>query len=84
MTSHLAHAPPIPNTTSLSAALPETLPSTAFIETNSIIARHIEQEAGATFKEVFSNAGQTGVEEQMDTIGDVAKALLNQPSVISA
>jgi len=72
----------MPNTTSLSATLPETLPSTAFIETNSIIAQHIEKEAGSTFKEVFTNAGQTGIEEQMDTIGDVAKALLNQQGAI--
>lgn len=40
-----------------------------------MIAQTLEQDLGVSVRDVLSNAGQTGVEEQMDQVVEVAKAL---------
>lgn len=78
LSSHLAHAPapsalPVPSV----PAMP-TLPNPAMFE-SSIIAQTLKEESGVSFREALSNATQTGVEEQMDEMVDLAKALLGKP-----
>jgi hypothetical protein len=40
-----------------------------------LIAKSLEKDLGVTFREALSNAAETGMEEQMDEVVDVAKAL---------
>lgn len=69
----LSPHPPSLNTTSLLHSHPNLAASGS--STQSVITSAIEQDMGQTLKEVLSNAGQTGVEEQMDQVVEVAKVL---------
>ncbi|WVQ73544.1 hypothetical protein IAR50_003120 [Cryptococcus sp. DSM 104548] len=50
----------------------DTMPTTS---ARSLIGQVLEQDVGFTLKEAFSNAAQTGVEEQVDKMGDTVKLL---------
>jgi hypothetical protein len=54
-----------------------TLPNPALFE-SSVIAQTLKEESGVSFREALSNATQTGVEEQMDDMADLAKVLLGK------
>jgi hypothetical protein len=57
-------------------------PNTILGESTSIIGKAIERETGiASFRDALSNATQTGAEEQVDDMVDLAKALLDNPEV---
>lgn len=54
-------------------------------DSSSIVTRALERETGVTsFQEALSNAGQTGAEEQLDEVVDIAKVLLKEPSAAQA
>jgi hypothetical protein len=52
--------------------------------TTSIIAQTLEKDVGVSVKEAISNAGQTGVEEVVEQMGDTAKAMLGGQSSVAA
>ncbi|WVF69062.1 hypothetical protein IAT40_003836 [Kwoniella sp. CBS 6097] len=83
LTHHLAHAPPPTSlqsttTTTLTSITNTASSSTAstMSSTRTIVSRTLEEDLGTTLKEVMSNAMQTGVEEQMDEVADLAKNLV--------
>ena len=60
------------------APLSNSLTPTANItttQTESIIARHVENDLGMSIKDVMFNASQTGVEESMDQVMDTVQKL---------
>ena len=60
------------------APLSNSLAPTAKItttQTESIIARHVENDLGMSIKDVMFNASQTGVEESMDQVMDTVQKL---------
>ncbi len=71
--------PPV-NTASMAESIPG--PNNLLSESTSIIGKAIERETGvSSFREVLANATQTGAEEQVDEMVDLAKALLNNPGM---
>ncbi|WVQ96571.1 hypothetical protein IAU59_003676 [Kwoniella sp. CBS 9459] len=84
LTHHLAHAPPPTSlqsttTTTFTSTLTNTASSSSastMSSTRTIVSRTLEEDLGTTLKEVMSNAMQTGVEEQMDEVADLAKNLV--------
>ncbi|WVW85133.1 hypothetical protein I302_107170 [Kwoniella bestiolae CBS 10118] len=80
LSQHLSHLPT--QTTSTTATISTTLnslpgPSTSTISsTRTLVTQTLEADAGVTLKEVMSNALQTGVEEQMDEVTEIAKTLV--------
>ncbi|OCF35072.1 hypothetical protein I316_03112 [Kwoniella heveanensis BCC8398] len=84
LTHHLAHAPPptslqsttTTTLTSLTNTASSSTASTMSSSTRTIVSRTLEDDLGTTLKEVMSNAMQTGVEEQMDEVADLAKNLV--------
>ncbi|WWC88240.1 uncharacterized protein L201_003146 [Kwoniella dendrophila CBS 6074] len=77
LSQHLSHVPQ--PTTSVTQTL-NTIsgpPSTSSISsTRTLVTQTLEADAGVTLREVMSNALQTGVEEQMDEVAEVAKHLV--------
>ncbi|WVR06689.1 hypothetical protein IAU60_003721 [Kwoniella sp. DSM 27419] len=92
LTHHLAHAPitgssstatALPRSTALtldalSGVGPSTVSTSMTGSTRTMVTQTLEEDLGTTLKEVMSNAMQTGVEEQMDTVAEVAKALVGE------
>ncbi|CAD6575119.1 MAG: hypothetical protein TREMPRED_001310 [Tremellales sp. Tagirdzhanova-0007] len=72
LSHHLSHLQPTP---SLPPSL--TLDNTVLHSNNHFTntARTLERDLGVNIREAISNAGQTGAEEQMDQVADVAKAM---------
>nr|XP_018261935.1 uncharacterized protein I303_04950 [Kwoniella dejecticola CBS 10117]OBR84093.1 hypothetical protein I303_04950 [Kwoniella dejecticola CBS 10117] len=82
LSQHLTHVPQPTSitssmSTSLSAnALPGPGANSTISTTRTLVTQTLEADAGVTLKEVMSNAMQTGVEEQMDEVAEVAKHLV--------
>jgi hypothetical protein len=80
LSHHLSHLPKpitIPNT--ITIAENTTLSSTSQAiqnTTTSTITKALEQDLGVTLREALSNAAETGMEEQMDEVVDVAQVLM--------
>ncbi|KAK8864128.1 hypothetical protein IAR55_001374 [Kwoniella newhampshirensis] len=81
LAEHLSHIRPptttlqTTTTTATTTSLTATAGSTITSSTRTIVTQALEEDLGVTLKEVMSNATQTGLEEQMDQIVDVAKTL---------
>ena len=70
LSHHLSHLQPTSSLPSL------TLDNTVFHSSHfTNTARTLERDLGVTIREAISNAGQTGAEEQLDQVADVAKAM---------
>ncbi|WRT66762.1 uncharacterized protein IL334_003725 [Kwoniella shivajii] len=75
---HLSHVPQstsISTTTTTLNTLPGSSTST-ISSTRTLVTQTLEANSGLTLKEVMSNAMQTGVEEQMDEVAEIAKGLV--------
>ncbi|WWC71184.1 uncharacterized protein I206_105137 [Kwoniella pini CBS 10737] len=80
LSQHLTHVTqPTSITSSVSTSLHSLSgpgASSTISSTRTLVTQTLEADAGVTLKEVMSNAMQTGVEEQMDEVAEVAKHLV--------
>jgi hypothetical protein len=51
--------------------------TTSSTSSGTIVARTLERDLGVSLREAITNAGQTGAEEQMDQVVEMAKAISN-------
>ncbi|WWD05134.1 hypothetical protein V865_003206 [Kwoniella europaea PYCC6329] len=79
LSQHLSHIPTQSTTTTTTSTISTTLNSISGAtssSTRTLVTQTLEADAGVTLKEVMSNALQTGVEEQMDEVAEIAKTLV--------
>nr|XP_031857418.1 uncharacterized protein CI109_007197 [Kwoniella shandongensis]KAA5524490.1 hypothetical protein CI109_007197 [Kwoniella shandongensis] len=62
-------------TTTTTSTITTTTGTTLTSSSKTIVTKALEEDLGVTLKEVMSNATQTGLEEQMDQVVDMAKTL---------
>ncbi|GFZ50438.1 LOW QUALITY PROTEIN: hypothetical protein JCM24511_08195 [Saitozyma sp. JCM 24511] len=82
LAEHLSLAPKptsvptsVSSTTLTTTTLEASIRPPALPESRSLITQTLEQEMGMSVREAISNAGQTGVEEQLDKAAEVAPAI---------
>ncbi|RSH83050.1 hypothetical protein EHS25_005760 [Saitozyma podzolica] len=82
LAEHLSLAPKptsvptsISSTTLTTTTLEASIRPPALPESRSLISQTLEQEMGMSVREAISNAGQTGVEEQLDKAAEVAQTI---------
>ncbi|ORY31791.1 hypothetical protein BCR39DRAFT_587311 [Naematelia encephala] len=76
LTSEATASLPLPNPNPNSIlSESQTIMTSNIASTRSTIAKTLEKDLGVSIRDALSNSAQTGVEEQMDQVADIARAV---------